>query len=383
MLAYASRKNKKGGGSQQQPLPYLDPTYSSPNASAGSNLLQQNGLILRPALNIKGGSSRHRGGGSVQQPLAYLDPSYSSPNAPAGPNRLVQNDLILRPALNVKVGGSTRRKRGGFIPSVMKGVVNSAMIVGPLAGFAAKRMIYDTKKRRSEGGGKKEDWAHNREVAKEELLQYGKPSALNVNKFAALKRKDPEAAEEWLTEYILKKRKTVKKPKKEKKAAEKKEEAVKTELLWKNLLQQAKQNLGKYGKPSGANTVKFASLKRKGENTATFVKNFQTRKQYVEPVKTAKNQYKVNREEAKQYLSQFGKPTVANVSKFVSQKRKGLTTAAIENAVKGRVAHKQQQQQQPKGLASALKPTARSPPPPDMAKIQRNLTILHAKMKGK
>lgn len=291
----------------------------------------------------------------------------------------MQNDLILRPALNVKGGGGTRRKRGGFYPSVMKGVVNSAMIVGPLAGFAAKRMLNDTKKRK-EGGGKKENWAHNREVAKEELLQYGKPSALNVNKFAALKRKDPEEAETWLTEYILKKRKTVKKPKKEKKAAEKKEEAVKTELLWKNLLQQAKQNLGKYGKPSGVNTVKFASLKRKGENTTTFVKNFQTRKQYVEAPKTAKNQYKVNREEAKQYLSQFGKPTVANVSKFVSQKRKGLTTAAIENAVKGRVAQKQQQQQP---FASALKPTARSPPPPDMAKIQRNLTILHAKMKAK
>ena len=376
MLAFSSRKSKGGGGSivgpmhptttgqrggsNNQPLPYIDPTYSSPNAAAGADLLKKNDLILRPRI----------GGGSIQQPLAYVDPTYSSPNASAGTNLLKQNDLILRP----RIGGTRRnRKHGGFIPSVMKGVVNSAMIVGPLAGYAAKRMINDTKKRR--GGGKKENWAHNREVAKEELLQYGKPSALNINKFAALKRKDPEAAEDWLTEYIVKKRKTVKKGKKQSKE-EKVVNAVKTELLWKNLLQQAKADLGKYGKPSGANTVKFASLKRKGENTGAFVKNFQTRKQYVEPVKTAKNQYKMNREEAKQYLSQFGKPTVANVSKFVSQKRKGISTTGIENAVKGRVKNA------PKGLVSAIKPTKKSPPP-DMAKIQRNLMLLHSKMKGK
>ena len=111
----------------------------------------------------------------MQQPLQYLDPLLPAPSASSGSNLLVRDGLIVRPEISRQQGGS----KGGFLPSVMKGVVNSGYIVAPLATFAAHRMLNTTRKK---GGGKKEDWTRNREAAKEELLKYGKPSALNVNK---------------------------------------------------------------------------------------------------------------------------------------------------------------------------------------------------------
>ena len=378
MLAFSSRKAKKNyaggqhaggsfeqhaGGSSNQPLPYLDPTYSSPNANSGRDLLEQNGLILRPRIGggqHAGGSFEQHAGGSSNQPLAYLDPTQAVPSATSH-DLLRQNGLIVRPVIPRQTGG--KEKSGGFLPSVMKGVVNSSAIVAPLAFMAAKRMWNGTRKKR--GGGKKEDWAHNREAAKEELLKYGKPSASNVNRYAALKRKNVDGAEDWLTSYILKKRKTVKgkKPVNTKKTVKAKK--PKTVSLWKNLLKRAKHNLEPYGKPSGANTVKFASIRKKGINTADFLKNFQTRKKY----KTATNKYQNNLQEARQYLSHFGKPTVANVSKFVSLKRKNMPTKDIETAVKSRVE---------KSVVKTVKSTVRSPPP---ANVKKYLQLLQKKIK--
>ena len=357
MLAFSSRK--KGGGSNQQPLSYLDSTLPAPNAPAGKDLLGQHGLVVRPVI------SRQDGGASVQQPLAYLDPTLPVPSAPAGSDLLRQTGLILRPVIPRQAGGA----KGGFLPSVMKGVVNSGVIVAPLAAIAARRMWSGTRKK---GGGKKEDWARNRDAAKSELSKYGKPSALNVNKFAALQRKNQAAAEEWLTEYIVRKRATAKKGKKGT-VKTVKVDSPKTSVLWKNLVDRAKQDLAKFGKPSGANAAKFASLKKKGENTTAFLTNFKTRKAYKSPTKTGKNQYQANLAAARQHLSQFGKPTVANVSKFVSLKRKSESTKAIENAVKSRV--------KPKTVAAtAIKATAKSPPPSTLNRLRRNLANLQKKI---
>lgn len=239
------------------------------------------------------------GGGSVQQPLQYMDTTIPTPSAPSGANLLVQRDLIVRPTILRQDGGS----KGGFLPSVMKGVVNSGIYVAPLAALAAKRMWYDNTTRKK-GGGKKENWSRNREAAKEELAKYGKPSGLNINKYAALKRKNEDAAEDWLTEYILKKRKTAKKGAKktgqnktEKKPKETKPKETKpkkainvsqiqTAELWKDLVARARENLKKYGKPSGPNIMKFASMKRKAVNTTAFLANYKTRKHYASPPKT-------------------------------------------------------------------------------------------------
>ena len=302
----------------------------------------------------------------------------SSPSAAGPPDLLKQNGLIVRPAIERQAGGSA----GGFLPSIMKGVVNSGVIVAPLAAMAAKRMMNGTRRK---GGGKKENWAHNREAAKEELMKYGKPSALNVNKYAALKRKSEEEADDWLTGYILKKRKTAKKPKKtaknktekaaKPKKARKETSDVKTAALWKNLVERAKKDLEKYGKPSGANARKFASLHKKGLNTKAFLANYQTRKKYVAPtVKTARNTYKNNLQKAKQELSTFGKPTAANLSKYVSLKRKGESVKVVENAVKSRV-------KQTVVAGEAVKPTSRSPPPANVEKMKQQLQLLKKKIK--
>ncbi len=389
MLAFSSRKNKNrhGGGSVQQPLAYLDPTYSLNGANAGSDLLKQNGLIVRPVIP-------RIGGGSVQQPLPYLDPTFSSPSADGPGNDLLkQNGLILRPVIP-RIGGGTMRKHrhggwksGGFLPSVMKGVVNAAVVTAPLAAVAAKKMLYNkTRKGGSmvttgqRGGGKKEDWARNREAAKGELEKYGKPSALNVNKYAALKRKSEDDAEEFLTDYILRKRKTGKKKSKANKpknSTAKKPKATKAEVktasLWKDLLDRAKKNLQKFGKPSGANVTKLASLHKKGVNTKQFVANFQTRKKYV-AVKTKRNTYKNNLQSAKEALAPFGKPTAANLAKYVSLMRKGDSTAPVEQTVKSRVKA---------GIVTTVKPTSKSPPPPaqNMEKVKRNLALLKKKIK--
>ncbi len=302
----------------------------------------------------------------MQQPLQYLDPLLPAPSASAGQNLLVRDGLIVRPEISRQQGGS----KGGFLPSVMKGVVNSGFIVAPLATFAAHRMLNTTRKK---GGGKKEDWTRNREAAKEELSKYGKPSALNVNKYAALKRKSEEDAENWLTEYIVKKRKT-KKNKKEPKAKKPKGVKVETAVLWNDLLARAKKDLEKYGKPSGPNLTRFASMKRKGINTQAFIANYKTRKAYKSPEKTKRNQYKNNLQAARQYLSQYGKPTVANVSKFVSQKRKGESTVAVENAVKARV---KPVKEEPKPVTP--KSTSRSPPPSGKPKANWATTYSQAK----
>ena len=121
------------------------------------------------------------GGGSVQQSIDYLYPGQGLPTAAAGKDLLtITSDTISRPRIE------STPMNGGFLPSVMKGVMNGAAVVGPLAFMAGKRLMNNTRRR---GGGKMENWARNRQMAKDELLRYGKPGAANIQKYAALKRK--------------------------------------------------------------------------------------------------------------------------------------------------------------------------------------------------
>jgi hypothetical protein len=169
----------------------------------------------------------------------------------------------------------------------------------------------------------------------------------------------------------VRKRKTAKKGKKNQNKTEKKvkvkKENVKTAELWGELLARAKGDLEKFGKPSGPNVTRLASMKRKGINTQAFLANYKTRKQYKSPEKTKRNQYLNNLQAARKYLSQYGKPTVANVTKFVSQKRKGESTVGVENAVKARV------------KPVAVKATATSPP---AAKVKANWATVYNKAKA-
>ena len=100
--------------------------------------------------------SSQKGGGSVGQSLQYVDTSAPERSAPAGHNLLVERGLTVRPAIGGSRKGSrktraSRKKRGGFYPSVMSGVVTGGVVLAPMAAFAARKLL--TRKNRR-GGGK-------------------------------------------------------------------------------------------------------------------------------------------------------------------------------------------------------------------------------------
>ena len=110
-----------------------------------------------------------------------------------------ESGLIARPA----IGGGTRKKsKGGFYPSVMKGVVNAGIVLAPLTAVAARRLFNKSRK----GGTRKGNrFAANKEEAKRQLENIGKPSAANVLAFVAAKRRGSEAAEEYVSTFRKKK----------------------------------------------------------------------------------------------------------------------------------------------------------------------------------
>jgi len=139
-----------------------------------------------------------RGGGSVGQSLQYVDPSAPEQSAPAGRNLLVERGLIARPA----IGGGTRKRnnKGGFMPSIMAGVVDNAVIAAPLAAYAARKLLNNRKTRK--GGGKKGNiWEAQKANAKAILEEIAKPSAKNIIAFAAARRDGPAAAQAYLNAF--------------------------------------------------------------------------------------------------------------------------------------------------------------------------------------
>ena len=227
------------------------------------------------------------------QPLSYTDVSYKEPSSWAGSNLQVQNDLILRP----RIGGSrgSRRSKGGFYPSIMKGVVDGGVYLAPLAALTGRRMFT-----RKNGGGKKESWARNRGEAKVSLERYGKPSAVNVNKYAALKRKDTRKAADFKRAYIQRKGLIVvkegKKPRKEQKrptnraleAEYKKVQSrrapARDRVKWANQVHAASETLKQFKKKNPGikrfkgNFMTLASLRRLGMDEKEFFQKYKTLK---------------------------------------------------------------------------------------------------------
>lgn len=313
-------------------------------------------------------NKNRRGGGSVQQPLDYVDSEYPKPNAPAGENLLVERGGIARPMI------------GGFIPSVMKGVVNSGAVLGPLVAMEAKRLWNGNSTRKRRGGGKKENWAKNRQTAKNVLSQYGKPSALNVNKYAALLRKDPAAARAFLAEYQYRKqtkatRKVVRTPRTAK--ATTNAPRVARHIFLNELGNVIAEEPVIPGEPLRLTVNKTGRVRTKVERVRTasvsapkskhiFFNNegrtierpipkpvtlAQPKKGILKPstmypetvktakpatVKTTRTQYLNNLATARKELSEFGNPNVTNVAQYVSMKRKGSNVSAFINNFKTR-----------------------------------------------
>jgi len=281
---------------------------------------------------------KQQGGGSVGQSLKYVDPAAPEQMAAAGTDLLKQNGLILRPAIGGHRGG-TRKKKGGFFPSVMSGVVNAGVYLAPLTAIAGRR-LFSQKQRR--GGGKKGNlFKAQKEEAKAELDVIGKASAANVLAFVAAKRRGSEAAEEYLSKFRNKKlekavelegkriAKEEKKAEREAKRASKKakkpaaasrsssrsdassnrpvtkaqlaREAAEnvarakaeaaaakaaakkplknSQVAWFSLVENAAKRLAPNGVPTRKNAMKYASLLKQGKNAeaSAFLANFRAR----------------------------------------------------------------------------------------------------------
>jgi hypothetical protein len=289
-----------------------------------------------------------KGGG---QSLDYVDPSAYEPSAPAGRDLLKPDGLILRP------------KIGGFYPSIMKGVVNSGAYAAPLVAYTAKKMFNGSTRKTKKGGASRA----NQEKAKAELMEYGKPSAVNYGKYAKLKAENPEKAAEFLEDYIVRKQKTAKKRGSSPaglafvnatagpfvRAA-----SPGKKISFKNLLSQAFNDLRSQGyKPNAATARSYAARTRNGKNVSNLMRTLQTRRNAatargnknirnrtvkaaaataslrrpVSPLELGpvpafvkpKNKTNWYQSRAKTYLSKYGPPSAINTRVFAKKLKDG------------------------------------------------------------
>ncbi len=301
-----------------------------------------------------------------------MDLAAPEQTAAAGSDLLIQRGLIARPA----IGGGTRKRKGGFFPSVMGGVVDAGMLTGPLVALTARRML--SRKTRKGGGKKGNLWQRNRNEARAILETYGKPTALNIQQYAVAKRRGTDPAEEFLEGYrkrkqeqdekemarkaAIAKRKANKETKKAEKEAEKalkqaakeasraykkevketakamkkaekekakanraatkkvkapkkavKEVSPENEAFWKTLLNEAKPKTPEAPKPKTPNAPKKAAA----------------------PSNASQKYFQALRE-ARTYLGTIGAPTGPNMSKYASMKLKGQNTSEWEENFKTR-----------------------------------------------
>ena len=313
--------------------------------------------------------------------MSYTNPNAYEPSFREGNDLLHATGSFSRPAIPTK---------GGFVPSVMGNLVQNGAVLVPLATVAAHRMLENTRKTRKQRGGSAvkhggvKNWETLRDEAKRDLGLIGKASAVNINRLASI-RKRGESNAQFLEDFAARKgAANASSPEPEPKPAPR--VPVKRVLAsaapvakgkvstWQENRKRAKNYLTRIGKPSGPNIASYASMLRKGENTATFLDEFQSRvpkaktpkaakvapppaaprvpsvreKKPVVPVyvptpallpPATKTQraprkegakgvaWKENRERAKEFLSQYGKPKGTNITTFASIRRREDATA--------------------------------------------------------
>ena len=311
------------------------------------------------------------GGGSVQQSIDYLYPGQGLPTAVAGKDLLtITSDTISRPRIE------STPMNGGFIPSVMKGVMNGAAIVGPLAFMAGKRLMNNTRRR---GGGKMENWARNRQMAKDELLRYGKPGAANIQKYAALKRKlnNPKFDKRVILNDIkafVKNYQTRKVAKAAKKPTRKAPKARAAAFEFNNkkgklIPFRNDPNLGTRRRDNATARAARAAARLAAERTAPVVPV--TVPVPVAPPATVRTYTKKNtgtnwrtlQDRARKILSQYGKPKATNIARYASALRgarpNGLAPETVLSEFQVRVLPPP---------SNEPEPPATAPPPPPFSK---------------
>jgi len=235
------------------------------------------------------------GGGSVGQSLRYMDPTAPERTAGAGTNLLVERGLIARPAIG---GGTRKQKRGGFLPSVMTGVVDNAMIAAPLAAIAARKLFNGNKTRRG-GARQAELWKQEKERARAELMEHGRPTAQEIIAYAKAKRRGPEDGAFYLQSY--------------RQTKEREAEEVSRERIAKQLLKEAVE-------------------RQRAEKQARENAERATKKAAREAKKAAKNADKASRKAAKE--AKKAAQEAEKAAKKASKEAAKATKKAEKNAAK-------------------------------------------------
>ena len=282
------------------------------------------------------------GGGSIAQSLRYVDPAAPERSASAGSDLLKESGLIARPA----IGGGTRKSRkGGFYPSVMTGVVNAGIVLAPLTALAARKLF--SRKTRKGGGKKGERFLADKEEAKRQLENIGKPSAANVLAFVAAKRRGSAAAESYVNGFRKKKQNKEEANQAKRRAKEEKKAAKAAERAAKKATRKAKKAVNVV-KPasnvSSASTVSNnnnnnsyraptkAQLLREAEENAARAKAEMNaaRAESKKPLKNSQVAWLSLIANAQQKLKANGVPTRKNAMRYASLLKQGKAEAASE-----------------------------------------------------
>lgn len=301
------------------------------------------------------------GGGSIAQSLRYVDPAAPERSASAGSDLLKESGLIARPA----IGGGTRKSRkGGFYPSVMTGVVNAGIVLAPLTALAARKLF--SRKTRKGGGRKGERFLADKEEAKRQLENIGKPSAANVLAFVAAKRRGSAEADIYINGFRKKKQnkeeanQAKRRAKEEKKAAKAAERAAKkaTRKAKKAAIVKPASNVSNASTVSNNNntnnnsyrapTNTKAQLMREAEENAARVKK---------PLKNSQVAWLSLIANAQQKLKANGVPTRKNAMRYASllKQGKGEEASAFLENFRGR-------SRKVNAKAKAATPKAATPP---------------------
>ena len=297
------------------------------------------------------------------QSIDYLYPGQALPTAVAGKDLLtITSDTISRPRIE------STPMNGGFVPSVMKGVMNGAAIVGPLAFMAGKRLMNNTRRR---GGGKMENWARNRQMAKDELLRYGKPGAANIQKYAALKRKlnNPKFDKRVILNDIkafvknYKTRKVAKAAKKPTRKAPKAKAAAFEFNNKKNKLIPVRNdlNVATIVRDNAVARAARAAAERTAPVVTVPVAAPVTVRSYTK--KNTGTNWRTLQNRARKILSQYGKPKATNIARYASALRgarpNGLAPETVLSEFQVRVLPPP---------SNEPEPPATGPPPPPFSK---------------
>ena len=175
-----------------------------------------------------------------------------------------------------------------------------------------------TQKAPRKEGAKGVAWKENKERAKEFLSQYGKPRGANITRFASIRRTgDATAESEFLSSFQSRPPPATKSTRAPRIVqSESKEEESKEEEWAPRQREESKEESKEEELPAPREPVKEKKPRAKTDST---------------------EQWRLNRERAKELLGRIGSATAAEISKLASMMRGNVNTSAFLESVRSRV----------------------------------------------